>query len=386
VSRVVVAMSGGVDSSVAALLVRDRGDEAVGITMQLHDRRDPVLSGGEPGANRCCGPRDALDARAAAARLGLPFYVVNFEREFARDVLAPFAAAYRAGRTPVPCADCNRGPKFRHLLERAAACGAARLATGHYARIDVDPASGRRRLRRAVDLRRDQTYFLHDLTQEQLARVEFPIGGWTKPEVRAAAEAAGLPNAAKPDSQDLCFVGGGATYLDIVRRAGGDAGPAGEIVDTGGRRLGRHDGLAAFTIGQRRGLGVASAHPLYVVDLDPGSGRVTVGEEGEQYRRDLVATGMTWVSIAPPGGPVPATARIRSTHAGAACVAAPLGGGAWQVRFDEPQRAITPGQAVVLYDGDVVLGGGTIARLAPSGAVFDTLPNAMLESPLGGRA
>lgn len=384
--RVAVAMSGGVDSSVAALLVRDRGEEAFGLTMQLHDRREADGDRQAVPAVRCCGPRDALDARAAAARLGIPFYVVDFERLFAEEVLAPFAEAYRAGRTPVPCADCNRGPKFRHLLDRALSLGAGRLATGHYARIEVDPSTGRRRLLRAVDRRRDQSYFLFDLTRDQLDRVEFPIGERTKTEVRAAAEAAGLPNAAKPDSQDLCFVGGGATYLDVVRRAGGDAGPAGEIVDTGGRRLGRHDGLAGFTIGQRRGLGVASSHPLYVVDLDPESGRVTVGEEREQYRADLVATGFSWTAIDPPVEPRRAFGRIRSTHAGAPCEVAPLGGGTWRIRFDEPQRAITPGQAVVLYDGDVVLGGGTIARAAPPRAAFDSLPNAMLESRLGGRA
>jgi tRNA-specific 2-thiouridylase len=378
--RIAVAMSGGVDSSVAALLLHEQGEEVLGLTMQLVD-----AGAAKPSAGRCCGPRDRVDARAAAEALGIPFYVLNMEEEFHRDVIAPFAAAYRAGRTPVPCADCNAGPKFRHLLEAAQALGAGRLATGHYARIDRDGRSGRLRLLAAADRRRDQSYFLHALRQEQLERLLFPVGDLTKSAVRALALARGLPNAAKPDSQDLCFVPDGG-YLAIVRREG-SAGPAGEIVSTSGERLGRHEGIAAFTIGQRRGLGLADHRPWYVVDIDPGSGRVTVGAAGEQVRATLVAEGMSWVAGAPPGVSFAATARIRSSHAGAACRARVLDGDRIAVRFEEAQRAVTPGQAMVLYAGDEVLGGGTITRSARHAARrFDSRANPMLESRAEGRA
>jgi tRNA-specific 2-thiouridylase len=380
-SRIAVAMSGGVDSSVAALLLHERGAEVIGLTMQLVDAGGAA----KPASGRCCGPRDRVDARAAADAIGIPFYVLNMEEEFRRDVIAPFAAAYRAGRTPVPCADCNAGPKFRHLLERAGALGAGHLATGHYARIDRDGRTGALRLLAAADRRRDQSYFLHALRQEQLERLVFPVGDLTKSAVRALALARGLPNAAKPDSQDLCFVPDGG-YLAIVRREG-SAGPAGEIVSTSGERLGRHEGIAGFTIGQRHGLGLADHRAWYVVDIDPDSGRVTVGAADEQARATLVAGSMSWVAGAPPGVSFAATARIRSSHAGAACRVRVLDGDRIAVRFEAAQRAVTPGQAVVLYAGDEVLGGGTIARSVRRAVRdFDSRANAMLESRAEGRA
>jgi tRNA-specific 2-thiouridylase len=353
-----VAMSGGVDSSVAALLVRQDGERAVGLSLQLYDRgRD-----GRPLYGRCCSPRDLLDARAAADRLGMPYYVLNMEEEFRRDVIDDFLSEYRSGRTPVPCAHCNTGPKFSHLMSRALELGAERIATGHYARLSVDPSTGRRRLMRARDLSKDQSYFLFGLSQEQLSRAAFPVGDLLKEEVRALARAHGLPNADKPESQDICFVPDGR-YTEFVRREAGDAGRAGDIVDTAGRTLGRHSGLAGYTVGQRRGLGIASSRPMYVVAIDAARGRVVVGEEAEQYHAGLVAARANWVSIPEPPEPFRAVARIRSSHPGSPARVEPLPEKRFRLRFDEPQRAIAPGQAVVLYEGDLLLGGGFIAEV-----------------------
>ncbi len=356
-NRVAVAMSGGVDSSVAALLLHEAGVSILGLSLQLYDRTQD----GGSSWGRCCSPRDFLDARAVADHLGVPFYVLNMEREFRDEVIADFVAAYRAGRTPLPCARCNSGPKFLHLAERARALGADRVATGHYARVGQDPVTGRRTLRRSRDPEKDQSYFLYDLSQDQLAITLFPVGDLDKETVRTIAAERGLATAAKPESQDICFVPDG-DYRAFLRREGDAGDTPGDIVDTGGAVLGRHAGLSGFTVGQRRGLGLAAGRPLYVVDLDPDTHRVVVGGAGEEYGDRLVASRARWVSIEPPSSPFEATVRIRSTHVGARARIEPIAPDRFEAVFAEPQRAITPGQAAVLYDGDLVLGGGTIER------------------------
>jgi tRNA-specific 2-thiouridylase len=294
-----------------------------------------------------------------AARIGIPHYIVNFEREFDDLVVRNFVDEYAAGRTPIPCVHCNADLKFATLAERAAGFGAAGVATGHYARVDFDEETRRFRLLRSADRDKDQTYFLFSLTQDQLAHALFPVGALTKAEVRAEARRLGLAVADKPDSHEICFVPDGDAGGFVERHLPAPAAD-GEIVDSGGRVLGRHRGLHRYTVGQRRGLGLSTGAPLYVLRLDPAETRVVVGPREELGRRDLTASGVNWIAGAPPDGPRRVTARIRHRHADApATVTADVSGHA-SLTFDAPQLAITPGQAVVFYDGDVVLGGGWI--------------------------
>jgi tRNA-specific 2-thiouridylase len=353
--RFVVAMSGGVDSSVSAALAARQGGDLVGLSMQLYDQtRD---GGGSFG--RCCTPADLADARRVAERVGIPHYVMNFESDFRRHVLDYFAAEYRQGRTPIPCIPCNSTLKFGRLLERAGTLGARKVITGHYARVDFLEESGRWRLRAGVDRERDQSYFLFDLSQEQLAAAVFPLGGLRKQEVRDLAREFGLPVAEKPESRDLCFVAGGS-YRDILERDATGLDESGEVVDGAGNVLGRHAGVSGFTVGQRRGLGVASARRLYVLSLDPGNRRVVVGGEDEQYCSSLVARGANWIFQESPSRPFDASVRVRYRHGGARGKVYPATGGEFRVEFQEPQRAISPGQAAVLYRDEEVLGGGWI--------------------------
>jgi len=345
-------MSGGVDSSVAAALLAEQGHDVIGLSMQLYDQSGPETFGS------CCSLDDLYDARRVASAIGFPHYILNFEREFRDTVIANFVSEYASGRTPIPCAHCNSDLKFSTLLERARGLGAARVATGHYARTDRD-ADGRWLLKRGTDREKDQSYFLFSLTQEQLAHAVFPVGRLTKPEVREQARRLALNVADKPDSQEICFVPD-HDYASFVARHQPDVSRPGAIVNQAGDRLGGHGGIHQFTIGQRKGLGVSAAAPLYVLKIDAESRDVTVGPRAALECDELTASAMNWIAVDAPADWLPVSAQIRHRHTPAPGRVRALGEDRAEFVFDTPQPAVTPGQAVVFYDGDVVVGGGWI--------------------------
>ncbi len=362
---VAVAMSGGVDSSTVPAVLQEQGRPVVGLTMQLwNQRRLPELQGDGPAQHRCCSLDDVYDAKAVAQHLKFPHYVVNFEAQFEERVVRPFVNQYLSGRTPIACTNCNTDVKFEPLLRMARQIGAERLATGHYARIRKNDVTGRWELLRARDESKDQSYFLWGLSQEQLSRSEFPLGELTKEEVRAVARRAQLPVAEKPESMELCFVPNGnyVQFIQAYSRESGISlhGSEGEIVTETGEIIGRHNGVHEFTIGQRKGLGFAVGKPLYVLSIDQKQNRVVVGDDASLRTTTFEIEDVNWVSCGTPEAPLLAFAKIRHKHEPAAATIEPLGMNRARLTFDAPQRAITPGQAAVFYDGDLVLGGGWI--------------------------
>jgi tRNA-specific 2-thiouridylase len=364
---IAVAMSGGVDSSAVAAMLSRSGETVVGLTLQLWDQTRLAGKHGipeAPKAGRCCSLDDVYDARRVAEHLGIPYYVVNHQERFEEAVVRPFVEEYLAGRTPIPCSLCNDHLKFDQLLQTARSIGAERIATGHYAVNEYDAARGRWILKRPADRSKDQTYFLFGLTQEQLSRTLFPLARMTKPEVRAAARSAGLALAEKPDSQEICFIPGGdyKQFLTAYLEEQGRTMPEteGDLVTASGEVVGHHEGISNFTVGQRKGLGVSSPSPLYVLNIDPASHRVTIGADAELATKTLRARRLNWISIPALTGPMRVQAKIRHRHEPAWATLEPAGEGEVVATFDEPQRAVTPGQSAVFYGNDEVVGGGWI--------------------------
>ncbi len=354
-SRVVVGMSGGVDSSVAAYLLKEQGYEVIGVTMQIWQKED-ACSIEENGG--CCGLSAVEDARRVASSIGIPYYVMNFRREFRESVIDYFMSEYLSGRTPNPCIACNRYVKWEALLSRSMAIGADYIATGHYARIDrLD--NGRYAIRRSAALSKDQTYALYNLTQDQLAHTLMPVGSYTKEEIRAVAEKAGLLVADKPDSQDICFVPDG-DYAAFIRENTEQEIPAGNFVTPSGEILGRHKGIIHYTVGQRKGLGLALGYPAFVLEIRPRTNEVVIGTYEESLTQTVRADRVNFMSVEDLTEPKRVFAKIRYNHKGAWCTVEKTGEDEVTCRFEEPQRAVTPGQALVLYEGEHVLGGGTI--------------------------
>ena len=363
---IAVAMSGGVDSSAVAAILRAEGHPIVGLTLQLWNQRRLAGREGMPESvqGRCCSIDDVYDARRVADQLGIPYYLVNAQERFEDEVVRPFVEEYLRGRTPVPCTLCNNHLKFDQLLETARGIGAERIATGHYARIRFDLERNRWVLSRPADRTKDQTYFLFGLTQDQLSRTLFPLGEMCKPAVRTLAAGHGLALAQKPDSQEICFIPGGdysqflKAYLEEQGRELPDS--RGALVTAGGETLGQHTGIHGFTVGQRKGLGLSSPEPLYVLKIHPDSHRVEVGPGEALFADRFRCNRVNWVSVAKPEGPIRATVKIRHRHEPAGATVQAIGADLVEVQFDEPQRAITPGQSAVFYQGDEVAGGGWI--------------------------
>jgi tRNA-uridine 2-sulfurtransferase len=363
---IAVAMSGGVDSSTVAAMLRADGYNVIGLTMQLWNQRRLAGREGMPESvqGRCCSLDDVYDARRVAQQIGIPYYVVNHEERFERDVIRPFVEEYLSGRTPIPCSLCNNHLKFDQLLIVAQQIGAEHVATGHYARVSFDEARGRWLLKRPADHSKDQTYFLFGLTQDQLRRTLFPLGDMTKPEVRELARKHGLALAEKPDSQEICFVPGGdyKRFIDayLAEQGGSLPDTSGDLATTSGEVIGEHTGIHNFTVGQRKGLGVATGSPLYVIQISGADKQVIVGGEEHLYSKTLRARRVNLISVDDLLEPMRVAVKIRHRHEPAPAVME-RAGEEILVTFDQPQRAITPGQAAVFYDGDIVVGGGWIA-------------------------